>query len=121
MDFSEVNRLSADLGRAPKAVIAEAGRVLFKASMNIKDDVQQELSGHTYWSPLARAMDFELVGLKSEVGFKDQGQGELAGIHEFGSSRRGPHPTLYPAAEREAPKFEKAMGDASAKALRDLL
>ena len=117
MDFSEVNRLSADLGRAPKAVIAEAGRVLFKASMNIKDDVQQELSGHTYWSPLARAMDFELVGLKSEVGFKDQGQGELAGIAEFGSARHAPHPALVPASEAEADRFVQALADAAEKLL----
>lgn len=121
MDFSEVRALSADLGRAPAAIVPEARKVLFKGSMNIKTEVQNELAGHAYWAPLGRAMDFELVGLSSEVGFKDQGQGELAGIHEFGSSRRAPHPTLYPAAERERPKFEKAMADAAAKALRGLL
>lgn len=121
IDMSEIAKLSADLGKVPAVAVTEARKVLFKGSMNIKSEVQDHFAGHRYWKPLGRAVDFELVGLKSEVGFKDQGQGELAGIHEFGSSRRGPHPTLYPAAETERPKFERAMLDVGVKALRGLL
>ena len=64
-------------------------------------------------------MNYDMSGnaffSEAVVGYDDVGQGELAGIYEFGSATRGPHPTLYPAAERELPRFEKALGDVAAK------
>ena len=121
VDASELRALIADLRDAPNLVRKEARSVISKGALNIKNDTRENISDDPSWKRLAQTVNYEQVGLSAIVGYDDQGQGELAGIHEFGSSRRGPHPTLYPAAEREAPKFEKAMGDASAKALRDLL
>ena len=120
-DTSQVEEFAHDLGRVAGAVVPAVRPVLMKAAQNVKDDARAAVSGHPSWKRLAHTINYDRYGLEVEVGYDDQGQGELAGIHEFGSSRRAPHPTLYPAAEREAPKFEKAMGDASAKALRDLL
>lgn len=111
IDMSELASLSVSLGRASAAVQAEGRKVVFKAAMNIKKDTQSQLSGEAYWSGLAGKVDFDIFGLTADVGFIDQGIGELAGIHEFGSSRRSPHPTLYPAGDREAPRFEKAALD----------
>jgi hypothetical protein len=120
-DFSEVQALAVSLGRVSSAVVGEARQVVAKAALNVKEDTRKNISKNDYWKRLEHKVNYDLVGLTAVVGYDDTGQGELAGIYEFGSSRRAPHPTLYPAAEREAPRFEKALGDIAGKALGDLL
>lgn len=121
MDFSEVAALSANIGRASTRMLREAHAVIAKGALNIKTDARENVSSHESWRRLEQTVNFEQVGLSAEVGYDDVGQGELAGIYEFGSARRAPHPTLYPAAEREAPRFERAMLDAAAKLVEDAL
>jgi hypothetical protein len=114
-DTSELKTLSANLGRASGAMIQGARGVIAKGSLNIKNDARENMSDSPYWKRLGRTINYEQVGLSSEIGYDDVGQGELAGIYEFGSAKRAPHPTLIPAFDREAPRFEKAMGDLAAK------
>jgi hypothetical protein len=121
MDFSEVEALSANIGRASARMVKEARGVVAKGALNIKEDTRKNVSDHPTWKRLEHTVNFDVVGLSAEVGYDDVGQGELAGIYEFGSARRSPNPTLYPAAEREAPRFEKAMLDAAAKMVEDAL
>jgi hypothetical protein len=71
---------------------------------------------------LAHTVNFDLRGsnavvASAVVGYDDAGQGELAGIAEFGSARHAPHPALMPAAKAEGPRFEKALLEVVAKAL----
>lgn len=115
LDTSELKTLSANLGRASGAMVTEARAVIAKGSLNIKNDAREHVSDDPYWKRLAQKINYEQVGLSSEIGYDDEGQGELAGIYEFGSVKRDPHPTLMPAFDREAPRFEKAMGDLAAK------
>lgn len=121
MDFSEVQALSASLGRASGGLVKEARAVIAKGSVNIKKDARARVSGHPSWRRLASTINYEQVGLSSEIGYDDVGQGELAGIAEFGSARHAPHPALMPAVKAEAPRFEKAMADAAAKLIEDAL
>lgn len=121
MDFSEVEALSRNIGRASSGLIREARSVVAKGALNIKNDTRENISDHPSWRRLEQKVNYEQVGLSAEVGYDDVGQGELAGIYEFGSARRAPHPTLYPAAEREAPRFQKAMLDAAAKLVEGAL
>ena len=121
MDFSEVQALSASLGRASGGLVKEARAVIAKGSVNIKKDARSRVSGHPSWKRLESSINYEQVGLSSEIGYDDVGQGELAGIAEFGSARHAPHPALMPAAKAEAPRFEKAMADAAAKLIEDAL
>lgn len=116
-DFSEVRALSASLGRAPSALIAEARAVIARGSLNIKKDARARVSDDPTWKRLESTITYEQVGLTSTIGYEDRGQGELAGIAEFGSARHDPHPALIPAANAEAPKFTAAMSEAAAKAL----
>lgn len=118
-DASELHDLSASLGRVSGVVVQQARGAVFKGAMAIKEDTRRNIPGR-YWGPLVGKVNFDIVGLSAIVGYEDSGQGELAGIYEFGSSRRAPHPTLYPAADREAPKFERALLDLAAKAVEDL-
>lgn len=115
IDTSELRTLSASLGRASGATIQAARQVIAKGALNIKNDTRENISDDDYWKRLARTVDYEQVGLWAEIGYDDVGQGELAGIYEFGSVKRPPHPTLIPAFDREVPRFEKAMGDLAAK------
>jgi hypothetical protein len=121
IDASELQKLSVNLGRASAATVQESRAVIAKGALNIKNDTREHISDDPYWKRLAQRVNFEQVGLSAEIGYDDVGQGELAGIYEFGSVKRAPHPTLIPAFEREAPRFEKAMGDLVAKAIGDAL
>ena len=120
-DFSEVERLVVNMGRVSKEVVFAAHGVIAKGALNIKQDTIANLSENRSWKHLKRAVNYEQVGLSAVVGYDDTKQGELAGIYEFGSATHAPHPTLYPAAAREVPNFEKALGDVAAKITEAIL
>lgn len=117
MDVTGLERLSADLGKASAKTVTAARVVVAKGALNVKNDTRRTLSGHPSWKRLASTVNYDIVGLSATVGYEDRGQGQLAGIYEFGSSRRGPHPTLLPAAQREHPKFERALLAAALKSM----
>lgn len=117
IDTSEVRAFAADLGRVPGRVVPEAQKVVKKAVQNVKDDARSRVSGHPSWKRLAATINYDMFGLEGEVGYDDRGQGELAGIYEFGSARRSPHPTLIPAAQAEESRFVDALD----RAIRSLL
>lgn len=116
-DFSEVQALSASLGRASGALIREAHGVIAKGAVQIKTETRANISDNPTWKRLEQTVNYEQVGLSAEIGYDDVGQGELAGIAEFGSVKHDPHPALIPALKAEAPRFEKAMGDVAAKVM----
>ena len=121
LDLSEFEELSVSIGRASKALIEQERKVVAKAALNIKNQTRENISDHPTWKRLAHTVNYDLVGLSAIVGYDDVGQGELAGIAEFGSVRHAPHPALLPAARDELPRFEKATLDAAAKAIGDAL
>ena len=121
IDLSEFATLSASLGRASADLIREEQKVVGRALLNIKKDTQKRISNHPSWSKLARTVSYDQFGVTGYVGYEDQGQGELAGIAEFGSARHAPHPALLPAAKDEAPRFEKATLVIVAKVFGDAL
>ena len=116
VDLSEFASLSVSLGRASAAMVAAERGVVAKALLNIKNDTRKGISTHPTWKRLASTVSYDVVGLSGVVGYEDRGQGELAGIAEFGSVRHAPHPALLPAAKAELPRFEKATADVVAKA-----
>lgn len=112
VDLSEVRDFARDLGKVAGAAVPAVRPVVQRALQNTKNDAQAKVSSHPSWRKLAPTIGYDVQGLQGEVGYRDSGQGELAGIYEFGSARRAPHPTLIPAAEAEAPRFVKALDDA---------
>lgn len=125
IDTSELHKLSASIAAAAGRLPAEARAAVSKGALNIKTDTRQNVSDSPYWRRLAQTVNYDLSGnaffSAADVGYDDVGQGELAGIYEFGSVKHAPHPTLIPAFERESPRFEKAMGDLVAKVVGDAL
>ena len=121
LDLSEFKELSASLGRASAAMVAAERAVVAKALTNIKTKAREGISTDPTWKRLASTINYDQAGLVGVVGYDDRGQGELAGIAEFGSARHAPHPALLPAARDEAPRFEKATADAVGKAIEKAL
>jgi hypothetical protein len=114
LDLSDFKELSAALGRASAAMVVAERAVVAKALTNIKTGARKNVSSHPTWKRLAHTINYDQTGLVGEVGYDDRGQGELAGIAEFGSARHAPHPALLPAAKDEAPRFEKATAEVAA-------
>ena len=125
VDTSELDALSASLAAVPAAAISAARAVVAKGALNIKNDTRKNISTNPRWKRLAPSVNYTMKGnafyAEATVGYDDVGQGELAGVYEFGTATRAPHPTLYPAVERELPLFEKALGLAVAKVTEDRL
>lgn len=119
IDTSELQKLSRSIEVAASQLPTEARAVVSKGALNVKTDARENVSTSLYWKGIAQSITYDLTGnafhSTATIGYNDVGQGELAGIYEFGSVKRDPHPTLIPAFEREAPRFEKAMGDLAAK------
>jgi hypothetical protein len=111
IDASEFKTLARDIGLAANVIYAAERAVVVKALVNIKKDTRQAISTSPSWRHLAGTVNYEITALSGKVGYDDIGQGELAGIAEFGSSRHAPHPALMPAFNTEAPRFEKAAVD----------
>jgi hypothetical protein len=110
-DFSEVRALAHDIGKISGKVFPEVRAAVVKAAVNVKKDTRERISDHPTWKRLERTVGYDMHGLAADIGYEDTGQGELAGIHEFGSAKRAPHPALIPAANAEEPRFLKALGD----------
>lgn len=124
-DTSELQTLSASIASASSRLPAQARAGVAKGALNIKTETRESVSGHPTWKRLASTVNYDMEGnafySQATIGYDDVGQGELAGIAEFGSARKSPHPALIPAFNHEAPRFEKAMGDLAAKAIEDAL
>lgn len=117
-DVSQVEAFARDLGSVEGRMVPEVGKVVKKALQNVKDDARARVSSHPSWRKLAPTINYDTFGLLSgEVGYDDRGQGELAGIAEFGSARHAPHPALVPASQAEADRFVQALADVAGKLL----
>ena len=121
VDLSEFKSLSVNIGRASAAMVAVERAVVAKALVNIKNGARENVSTSPTWKRLASTINYDQAGLTGVVGYDDRGQGELAGIAEFGSARHAPHPALLPAARDEAPRFAKATVEAATAAIEKAL
>lgn len=124
-DASEVERLSASLTTSTNRLPKEVRASVFKGALNVKNATRDAVSDHPTWKRLAHTVNFDMEGnafyAQATIGYDDEGQGELAGIAEFGSARKPAHPALMPAFREESPRFEKAMSDLVAKIIEDSL
>jgi len=143
-DFSEVDRLAADLGEVPK----NAGPLLNSAvqftSVRIKDEARKSV-GRKRWKAAAAAIDYELKtgaagglgavvagvagggtlagSITSEIGYnKGKAGGPLGNLREFGAPGQDLPPSndLLNAKDHNEADFqrgiEKAIADAERKA-----
>lgn len=100
---------AADLPRLVRPVVA-------KGALNVKTKLRSEASGSRHFR-LASFITYDTKetssGAEAEIGPEKRGAGNLGNIAYFGGAHGGggtlPDPQL--AANEEAPRFEKAIGD----------
>lgn len=112
----DLRRFAADLRSGGALAGVRARPVIFKAAMNIKRQLGDDMRSSGHFKGVARDIDFDILdaGLAAEIGPRSgRGQaGALANIAYFGSSRGGGtvrDPQF--ALEREAPVLEEKLAD----------
>lgn len=116
IDTTELRQLVRDLRRAGAQALPAVRPCVAKGALNIKRDLQAEMSASQHFKGAARSISYEVLGngfmSEARIGPKSgRGQaGALANIAYFGSSRGGGTvPDPQKALEREAPRFEAAI------------
>jgi len=125
-DTSGLRQLDQDLGKVEAQSLPQARKVVARGSVQIKKGAQQRIAGHPHAPAYPRSIgydQYETPGwLRSQIGpDKLKRQGALGNILELGTTNNAPLPHLGPAADEEAPKFERAVGDLGVSLLEDNL
>ena len=120
-DTSELSALAAELMAAPAKVIPALAPVAYRAGMNMKRIMKADASGHRHLATLPGKVEYEVTqnasSIEVEVGFRDEGQGELANIAAFGSSNNAPVMDITEPLTAEVPSFVKWVAKIGAEAL----
>ena len=94
LDSSEVHALAAQLHAAPARVMMALVPVAHTAGNKIKGGIRRNASGHRRLPHLARTVEYDLAASASEVrvdvGFRKEGQGNLAWIAVYGQNDQAP-------------------------------
>jgi hypothetical protein len=135
-DFSDLTKLAADLGEAPKSLGPFLRGALTKTATDVKKAAAKSVGSSELWKGAAGAIDYDVVAnpgdlastLTVEVGYnKDKPAGALGNLREFGAPNAtyggksvplGPHNDLLTALEASAPDFEVGIAKATEDALR---
>lgn len=122
-DFSEINKLAADLGQVPDNAGPFLRQAITGTSMGVKKAWQAPLKGSASLPGLAAAVTFDIKSdgksIESEIGFDlSRGQGPLGGISEYGSPTIAGRGYGLKALEENQPDFIKGIEAALADALR---
>lgn len=129
VDTSELRTLAADLGRAPDRAYGQVRKVVQRAALNIKRDLQEEASGSVSFPRVAASISYETWetrdGIEAEIGPETghesghpRAQGSLAWIAYEGTATSGPvFPDPAGALDREAEAFQDYLARAVAEDL----
>lgn len=132
VDFSEVDRLAADLGRAPETLPKYLRIAIEVSARNVKDDARDAVRGRRHFRQAAAAIDYELVGfsgaasgMDAEIGYnKGIGSGRLGNLIEYGAPRSNnslaPGSELQKALAKNRSDFERGVATAVSDALREV-
>ncbi|MFD6770594.1 hypothetical protein ACFWC6_30725 [Micromonospora chalcea] len=125
IDSDGVARLRVKLDRAVSEAPEEAGKVVEKGALNIKNGMRRRVGGIAHAPAYPAAITYDrsagLRGPEAEIGpDKRRRQGALGNILNYGSVNNAPIPHVEPAADEELPRFEKAMEDLAVRLLEDL-
>lgn len=109
IDTTELRRFAADLRTYGPRVQQRARPIVETSARRVRDRLRAEMEASRHFSPVARAIDFDMFvrpeETAAEIGPKKGRPGSLANIAYFGTSRGGgtvPDPGLALQAEAEA-------------------
>jgi hypothetical protein len=131
IDTSDVKQLAASIDQAVDITPREVRGVVQKGALNIKRGAQERIGRGPYLPGYASTISYDTTVDREDVveaeigpdknkrlgGGEYRTPGNLGNILEYGSPGRAPKPHLGPAAEDEAPRFERALEDVVVKAL----
>lgn len=117
-DFSELTKLSADLGEVPRKSRANIRKAVEVTSRNVKDSWKKKLQGSKTLPALPGAISYDVLSDNSpnspvtgEIGFdKDRNQGPLGNISEFGSPTVAPRGFGLAALQENIEDFQTGLG-----------
>ena len=122
IDAHELQDLAASLMAAAAVITPALVPVANKAGVNIKKRMKADASGHRHLPGLARTVNYDVETgadyIEVEVGFEKKGQGNLANIAAFGTSRNGPVMDITLGLKAEVPSFTKYALKVAAEAIK---
>jgi len=125
IDFSELDTLVADFGKAMKAAPVNVAKAVEVTARHVKDDWREPVSGSEYIGAGASAITYDMKGaagltgsaISAEIGPELRGQGPLVGMLEYGTPNTGPRGYGLEALRKNQDDFERGIG----KAVEDVL
>lgn len=131
-DFSEVDRLAADLGEVSDEIGPFIHSAVSYTSREVKKNAGKRVGRSKSWSAAAKAIDYDITNLqafntsviKSEIGYdKEKQAGGLGNLREFGapdspSGPLGPHNDLAAALHDNELDFGRGLAIATEDAER---
>ena len=120
-DTSELDALARELATAHLKVIPSVMPVAHRAGVNIKATMKKDASGHRRLGGLPRYVEYDIERTASsvsvEVGFRKEGQGNLANIAAFGSVNNAPVMDIGRGLTEEVPNFMRWVAKVAGEAL----
>lgn len=120
-DTSELMKLADSFGDASPRLIRSLRPTVERAGVGIKKRMQRAVGGHPRLVGLPRQVEYDVdQGLRSisvEVGFRKEGQGNLANIAAFGTSDTAPVFDITAPLYAEVPLFMRFAAKAAAEAI----
>lgn len=113
IDTSEVRRLAVDLSKAPARVQRGAGQAIRKTAFDIERDAKILSPVDTGALKNSISTSISAGGLSAEIGPTVR----YAHFVEEGTSRMSPQPYMRPAADRNTPGLERALGQAAERSV----
>ena len=116
IDTSEFRALAADLGKASREAFKEAEKVTEKAAHNIKTTMADDAKSSGTYRHFAGSISYDRAMSVGQIGYeigpdKDRTQGALGNILYFGTSKNAPVLDVEVGLRKEAPEFEKRIGE----------
>lgn len=113
VDFSQVEKLAADLQAVPEETRPKFRAVVSKGALNVKNQMREEASGHPTYRHFPSSISYDMQGdYGAEIGpDKSRVQGALGNLLYFGTSKTGGVLDINGPLNREAPRFTDAIAD----------
>ena len=120
-DTSELDRLAADFTVAAAKIVPALLPTTNKTGVQMKAILKKDSTGHSHLPGLPSKAEYDVksaaTSVTLEVGFRKEGQGNLANIAAYGSVNNAPVLDITRGLTEELPKFMRFIGEAAAKAL----
>lgn len=120
-DASELRAFGRDLVGVPARTRAKVAAAVKKGAVNVKDAIQEDVSGSSNAAMRRIGIGFELQsvgnGIAADISPRDGGASDLANIAFFGTARGGGSHEFYEHAEAELPALAEYVAKAGEEAL----